>query len=582
MATKRKNQHSSQLYADPQSLERLFEKLLLKDSFPPPKTFCNGRSIEEHLGNVRRYIHATNITNVEAQIAVLVNSLEEDVQVILFSQPQYEQNSDNYEWLSEKLVTLFRQKPSAVSPLANLLQMKQTNEQSLRKYASDLRITAYKSMKDISENMRETYLLTAFLKGMQNRILAKAIEALKPKAMEEALRLAEKEERHFPLPTNHYVRGFENEDVSVSKNDLRLILNQLSLLQKQVNYLISLQQNRNVNKESNVFQNSNKFRAPLQKENRGRFDTDQVIGRPPIVCYRCNEKGHFARNCKKILTCSLCKGNHLSKNCLRNNKHVRRFHESNDNAEDHIMSDIESVKSAEPSKKGFREETSSQLTENDCFVLATERKTSSVIKPSKTKVFKKPSYLQRQVEAWANYIEGRGNRPKPNHAPTVISTSHSEKAANKPLIQGYCEGKETRLFLDSGAEVNVIDRAFLQELQMYTDFKIQCKSQRGTISCANGSKMETHGLASLKIQVGDSVANLHFVITSNLFPKIIIGIRGMKTLNIQLDPVRNCAIASGAPVPFVSRVSPQSIWPENEERSALRAQCRSEAQKRLH
>jgi hypothetical protein len=139
MATKRKNQHSSQLYADPQSLERLFEKLLLKDSFPPPKTFCNGRSIEEHLGNVRRYIHATNITNVEAQIAVLVNSLEEDVQVILFSQPQYEQNSDNYEWLSEKLVTLFRQKPSAVSPLANLLQMKQTNEQSLRKYASDLR-----------------------------------------------------------------------------------------------------------------------------------------------------------------------------------------------------------------------------------------------------------------------------------------------------------------------------------------------------------------------------------------------------------------------------------------------------------
>jgi len=587
MATKRKTQHSSQLHVESQSLERLFEKLLLKDSFPPPKAFYTGKNIEEHLMNVRRYIQATNIINPETQIAVLLNSLDEDVQIILFSQPQFQQNSENYEWICEKLVTLFRQKSSAISPLTNLLQMKQASDQSLKTFASGLRIAAYKTMKEIPENIRETYLLSAFLNGMNNRILAKAIEALKPKAMEEALKLAEKEERNFQEAHNNHVRGIENEEVTVSKNDLRLVLNQLSLLQKQVSYLISLQQNNQVvNKERNVFQDSRNFRMPLPKESGGRFHTNQITSRQPINCYRCNEKGHIARNCRKILSCSVCKGNHLLKNCPRNNNHFRRLHSSVKTSDKRSLSDVESVRSF---KKENFEETSSQMTENDCFVLTKERKNPPVNLSIKNKVLKRPyekplptKAVEGRVQEWVNFIEGHGRKPK-HSAPTLISNTRVEPAANKPLVRGLCEGKEEKLFLDSGAEVNVIDRKLFNQLQTYSGNKIPFQSSRGSISCANGSKIATYGLANMKIHIGDTRANIKFTVADDIFPRVIIGIRGMRTLHIQLNPSTSCAIVGNSTVvPFISKVSPQSVWAENFDKSALGVGDRLRQEERLH
>jgi len=47
---------------------------------------------------------------------------------------------------------------------------------------------------------------------------------------------------------------------------------------------------------------------------------------------------------------------------------------------------------------------------------------------------------------------------------TLISTSRPEPARNKPLIVGRCAGVKTRLFLDSEAEMNVIDSEYLKGL----------------------------------------------------------------------------------------------------------------------
>jgi predicted aspartyl protease len=247
-----------------------------------------------------------------------------------------------------------------------------------------------------------------------------------------------------------------------------------------------------------------------------------------------------------------------------------------DNEDDHYsVEDIENV-----SERDFVEEE----TTDHCLVLRDQKsKRNTTIAPAvKATNLKKSSVVEKQVEEWTAYIKGHAQKPKVNSAPTVISTSRPEKAKNKPLIQGFCEGQEAKLFLDTGAEVNVIDLSLFKQLQTFTDNKIPFKPQEGTISCANGSKMKTYGMASLKIKIGKVMANLHFTVASNLFPKIIVGIRGMKTLNIQLNPANSCAIVGKSNIPFVSKVSPQSIWTENESRSVQGAGNRPESRKWLH
>jgi hypothetical protein len=449
--------------------------------------------------------------------------------------------------------------------------MKQSGEQSLHEYASQLRVAAYKLMKKIPENVKEEYLLTAFLKGINNRVVSTAIEALKPKTIEDAVKLAEEEEKYTGVSSPCHLRGIQNEEVSVNRNDLRIVLNQLSFLQKQVNYLISLHQNNNngdrrknespVIGKQNIFPNTpiRQYRQPEQRNNS-----------QSIVCYRCNQKGHFARNCQKVLRCSACAGNHLIKDCHQQRRHLRR-----------IQTPIPDIEQQQPnfddnnsnaSQKDHSDDNISQTTEQDCFVVRQD-----------TRRKRRPlSEKQTQVEAWTAYIENRGRRPKRVPAPTVISTSRSEKAKNKPLIRGFCEGLETKLFLDSGAEVNVIDHHYFQTLQSYTENRIPFKPQEGSILCANGSRMRTHGMASLKVAVGHTVVNLNFTVASNLFPKIIIGIRGMKTLNVQLNPAQNCAIAGDVHIPFISTVTQQSIWSGNDKRSIPGASDRPQAQPWLH
>jgi hypothetical protein len=100
---------------------------------------------------------------------------------------------------------------------------------------------------------------------------------------------------------------------------------------------------------------------------------------------------------------------------------------------------------------------------------------------------------QRQVQEWVSYIEGRGRKPKVHNPPTLISDSRTERAANKPLIWRVCEGKDTKLFLDSGAEINVIDKKLFDELRAFSGNKVSFSRHEGTISCANGSKMQSLG-----------------------------------------------------------------------------------------
>lgn len=568
MATKRKHQQppSSSSHTDIQDLlEKLFEKLLHKDILSPPKPFYQGKNIQDHILSVNHYLQTSKINDSDSKIAVLINSLDDDVQILLFSQANYESHSEDYDWICNTLLELFNEKSSPVSPLHNLLQIKQTSEQTLKKYVAALRIAAFKTMKQVPQNIREGYLLTAFLKGITNRALAKAIATLKPQSVEEALRLAEQEEKCLSGENPHMVRGMQKDEISIEKNDLRLILNQLSVLRKQVNYLIECmnQKNQPIPRTHNPQRPQLNTNQTIHGSKQLKTRMEQRPFRLPTKCFRCEQDGHIARNCNAKLHCSLCQGDHLSKDCRRRTFQVRRIHHTTDGGQS-SASDEEEMHKEETDK----ESTASNI---ECFTLRKECRQKTTTKHSTKQRRSNLSSEEKDAVMWTAYIEGRGKKPKYENAPTVISTSRKENARNKPLVTGFCEGLQTKLFLDSGAEVNVIDAKFFKELQAYANNKIQFKPQQGTISCANGTKMKTLGLAALRIGIGSTAATIHFTVAMDLFPKIIIGIRGMKTLNIQLDPANDRAITCHTSVPFISSVYPQSVWSENEKRSALGA-----------
>ena len=83
----------------------------------------------------------------------------------------------------------------------------------------------------------------------------------------------------------------------------------------------------------------------------------------------------------------------------------------------------------------------------------------------------------------ADYIEGRiSKNPKPPK--TVISSTRSEFAANKPIVSCNVEKVQKNVLFDSGCESNVIDESFFRYLAQCTKLKIlKCD---GKMRCANG------------------------------------------------------------------------------------------------
>jgi hypothetical protein len=179
----------------------------------------------------------------------------------------------------------------------------------------------------------------------------------------------------------------------------------------------------------------------------------------------------------------------------------------------------------------------------------------------------KKSAEEIEGQKWVDYIQGRGK--KPAHPKTLISESRSEVAANKPLIRGECDGTVTQLFLDSGAETNVMDASFFYQLQQKNQ-TLALRFSNGTIRCANGSKMRSVGIAFVKISFGNVNTVAKFTVVENLFPRVIVGIRTMKGVGLILEPQKDCARVGNEVIPFVSKVVAPSVCQGNEYGSVWR------------
>jgi hypothetical protein len=142
----------------------------------------------------------------------------------------------------------------------------------------------------------------------------------------------------------------------------------------------------------------------------------------------------------------------------------------------------------------------------------------------------------------------------------LISESHLEPARNKPVVIGKCAGIKSKIFIDSGAEINVIDGDYLNELMTRQQASIKFIPSNSSIQCANGSKMCVTGQAIFPLQIGNAKVEQRFMVVKKIFPKVIVGLRTMKTMSIVIDAKNDGVIVDNKiRVPFISRIIPESV-----------------------
>ena len=125
-------------------LQNVMEKLLQKDTVPPPKVYRKGQSIAFHVRTVKRYMNATSVTRPAAMATTLLNSLEECIQEEVCAQSGYEEHADDFDWLDTTLKHMYQPPTSVVSPLLRFLNVRQKTGQDVTDYATELRVEAYR------------------------------------------------------------------------------------------------------------------------------------------------------------------------------------------------------------------------------------------------------------------------------------------------------------------------------------------------------------------------------------------------------------------------------------------------------
>lgn len=549
-------------------LELLVGKLLRKDVILPPRTFRRGQCIESHLQKLERYLKAMDIADVEGKTAILLNSLDEDIASEVLAQPLASHYGEDYEWICETLRNLHKRNDTEVSHLIFLLGLKQKTNQNAEQYANELRIEAYKRMGQADAALKEKLILEAFVRGLRDPRVATAVAVLAPNTLEAAVKLAKAEAR--PEERASDVRVLRSD----SHSELEALRVQMSALQRQVDAILSILQQKgpqypprtngqypagpprrsyaqvagtqgNQVNSRPVQQRGIPQRVPRQGEQRPGNNPIGATGRGPTQpmapatmprqCYHCHAEGHIARQCPER-QCYKCNGyGHLSYDC----GYLRQMWGES--------SDIDALSSGTTDAEDLEHPEEAVVA-----VCNTVNKSSRPV----MKV-KRMSAEEQLACRWSEYVKGNAARPK---APkTLISESRPETAANKPIVRGKCGGQDAKLFLDTGADANVMDSAFFQQLQAINP-SLQLVASKQKIRCANGEAMTSRGQAYVDITLAGATRMAKFTVVDNLFPKVIIGMRTMKAMKLVVNPSRDCAVIGVDRIPFMSRVIPPSEY----------------------
>lgn len=568
---------------DDNPIHSLLQTLLRKELIERPPEYSAGDDIFAHISKMDDFYKAINVTDDTTKVAMLFRSLCERVQKEIKCLPDYEAGCD-YNWIVNALKDLFKEKKSSISPILKLLQIKQKDCQSLRDYISELRIEAFTVMRDYSPDEREAMMVSAFINGLHNTDLTIALRLKKPSTLEEAYDLVKKdvsipknlvESNLRKIETDNYNNVTESNvitEILSLKTEVLSLKNQftslISILGKQLPNTNTFKQN--INNRDFVNKGRNNYRPvydrPLHNNvfkyqpNRGKPNHRL----PAIKCYNCQKEGHIARYCREGRTSNYRKIDNVS-NVSSENMSVNSDHDFflTKNTDSHPTgTHLGAVEPTIPFDYNKKEEV-------DAFLIHTQKnfgfkyiniyandKTNSInhetqkrtknSKKKHNKTLKSPKLLQSKADYDVNFKQFKAT-------PTLISKSHSEKAANKPVIRGKVQNLRGKIFCDSGAEINFID---LKTVKLIQTSNPSCViiHKKYNIKCANGSKMENQGVIKLELNLAGHRSIQEFAIIENLFPRVILGMRTMKDIGLNICPYKNGVEIRNKFIPFLSKV----------------------------
>jgi hypothetical protein len=543
----------------------------LLDWINAPKKFCKGMNIDTHIRNVKRFIQQINAPRNYA-IAILTNSLDEESQLELFARPEFEDTEENIEVIEHLLRTIFVEPKTEISNLVALFGQKQEANETVTNFLTRLRVKAYQLMGVGDKDQKEKCILSAFINGLRDRRIAKAVELIEPSDSESALFVAKKEESKQGKNSDDCCFNFSREDQADQSSTQTLIKEmgqQIKLLSQQVLYLTNLIKKRSPERQLNEVSNGERTYAEVTKVRpqmrpQPRVFQPKVFQPRPVPasnrvnpvekrsymqCWNCNQNGHSWRNCWKRIVCKSCLSTgHISRFC-RNGEAVRYLEMEENNDE---------VKSLDEKLSVITEETDEN---NDCLTIQeTEPRTlnqetwkgqrKEKKRTKRTRI--QDSEYHKNITEWVDFVNGKQSKKPKHYQPTVISESRSETAANKPLVRGKCESRNVPILIDSGAALNVIDESFVKEFGN----NVKIRPESVTIRCANNGKVASLGKVWVKTKIGSHEEYMKFSVIPNLFPKVILGLRQMKHSDIVIDAKFDSVWIKGDKVPFMSKTRP--------------------------
>ena len=503
----------------------------------PQKFTCENVDFITFLKEVEKYHSALSINDDIGKVSVLFECLDQKVKNILIFEKDYEKNYNNYQWICDKLKILFPKKTNVTSSLLDLLNIKQ-NSLSLREYILKIKNVVVSNI-DIPKNMHHKYAVEILLKGLDDRQIASAVKLQNPLTIDEAEKLIKsvikKDENNFSTSVNRLMNDRNNmnfnqgSEIADLKNEVKLLREIIMSLKSQIGDKF----NQSRPRRNLGFSRPNQFKTYQDNRNTNNYNRQstswqQVPFSSNKRCYGCGKEGHIQRACPSR----------------------RRVNELHFPMSSDIDTTTESVEEPEfPTERQGHEHPQINL-------IKSQPKNNSKIKSFPRDIELADKYINGQI-SYKSYSDAVKSC---NNTLTVTPEKSSARYSNKPYVRGRVCNKPTPIFLDTGAEVNVISKSLIQTLP---NFPKLCHSVNQKIQCANGSNIEVVAETILPVSIGVETCPLKFVVANNLSPSIIVGLRGLKSFKAALLTEKDCVVCKGIEIPFMAGTTCDSANQKN-------------------
>ncbi|MEL6562291.1 MAG: retropepsin-like aspartic protease [Bacteroidota bacterium] len=519
--------------------------MMKKESVQKPNIFYSSdKCIVEHLEKVEKYFAAIGVHDEPAKISMLIDSLEDKVRNILYFEDEFKVNENNYAWIRSKLENLFPQNINTTKSYIELFELRQ-NGMSLDEFVLNIK-NAISKNSSINSSDRQKIALELFFKGLDDQKISTAVKIQLPKTINEALQLANSvEKREIKSEINAVAAVKPDEDKLVQIQKMLVYLTQLVLSMKPHRTQPHSFKKPNFApppKKPNYGFNANL--SPKYRQNENQWQQVNNKNQNTKRCFRCGEQGHIQRACKQRAYV-----NNISTSTEFENNVPYYVPQSEEEVMDE-NTDGESLKS---------------FTVNNLVKSNVKKNQSKLYKNCPSEIINLEKYILDD-SITPNYADILKSETKCNSL-TIADQNDKTKYKNKPFVSGRIHGNNVKMLMDTGAEINLIDYQTVIDLGVNANVSGANSKNQFRVKCPNNSHIPIRGKIVLPVALGVQTKSLSFFVAEKLSPKVIIGLRGIKTLGAEIISRKDCIRCDNIDIPFLSKTSIDSFYQKNFSRT---------------